>query len=143
MLATPDPIHRFISIPIPVNFITRLEEYNAIFGQQQIENIYFTISLMKQKNKQDRIDNLVKSNIQKCVAWCTKYNVPYSISVINNNITNTNNTNNYETKLAPPPGLPIPHNLLNQPLSDFLVDASKSAVPNTSGTALLRNVLRL
>jgi 23S rRNA U2552 (ribose-2'-O)-methylase RlmE/FtsJ len=145
MLATPDPIHRFISIPIPVNLITRLEEYNAIFGQQQIENIYFTISLMKQKNKQDRIDNLVKSNIQKCVAWCTKYNVPYSISVINNNITNANNTNNYDTKLAPPPGLPIPPNLLNQPLSDFRDDASTNALPQADacGTALLRNILRL
>jgi hypothetical protein len=77
MVATDKYVNRFIAIPTPVSFITRLEEYNAIFGQQQIENIYFTISLIKNKNKQDRIDNLIKANIQKCIAWCVKYNVPY------------------------------------------------------------------
>jgi len=70
-------IHRFIQLPIPVNFIVRLEEYNAIFGQQQIENIYYTISLTKHKNKQEKIENLIKTNIQKCISWCLRYNVPY------------------------------------------------------------------
>jgi hypothetical protein len=82
MMSTDQHIHRFINIPIPLSFMTRLEEYNAIFGQQQIENIYYTISLIKNKNRQDKIDNLIKTNIQKCVAWCIKYNVPYII--INN-----------------------------------------------------------
>jgi len=81
-MSTDQHIHRFINIPIPLSFVTRLEEYNAIFGQQQIENIYYTISLIKNKNRQDKIDNLIKTNIQKCVAWCIKYNVPYII--INN-----------------------------------------------------------
>jgi len=86
-------IHRFISIPTPINFTTRLEEYNAIFGQQQIENIYFTISLIKNKNKQDKIDHLIKSNIQKCINWCIKYNVPYITIAINSNIfTNANDS---------------------------------------------------
>jgi 23S rRNA U2552 (ribose-2'-O)-methylase RlmE/FtsJ len=72
-------ISRFLSISISHFFITRIEEYNAIFGQQQIENIHYTISLIDNKNKQEKIDNLIKSNIQKCVAWCTKYNVSYNI----------------------------------------------------------------
>jgi 23S rRNA U2552 (ribose-2'-O)-methylase RlmE/FtsJ len=71
-------IHRFININIPLGFIVRLEEYNAIFGQQQIENIYYTLSLIKNKNKQEKIDNLIKTNIQKCVLWCIKYNIPYN-----------------------------------------------------------------
>ena len=89
MMSSEQHIHRFINIPIPLSFVTRLEEYNAIFGQQQIENIYFTISLIKNKNRQDKIDNLIKTNIQKCIAWCIKYNVPYNI-ITNNIISNTN-----------------------------------------------------
>ena len=77
MMSSDRFVHRFINISIPINFVTRLEEYNAIFGQQQIENIYYTISLIKNKNKQDKIDNLIKTNVQKCVSWCNKYNVPY------------------------------------------------------------------
>lgn len=68
-------IHRFLNIPIPFFFINKLEEFNAIFGQQQIENIHYTISLISSKHKQDKIDNLIKLNIQKCVQWCNKNNV--------------------------------------------------------------------
>ena len=77
MLSSDKYVCRFINISIPINFVTRLEEYNAIFGQQQIENIYYTISLIKNKNRQDKIDNLIKTNVQKCISWCNKYNVPY------------------------------------------------------------------
>lgn len=143
MLTTQDAIHRFISIPIPVNFITRLEEYNAIFGQQQIENIYFTISLMKQKNKQDRIDNLIKSNIQKCVAWCTKYNVPYSNSVITATSYAPNSfAQPQQAKLAAPPGLPTPVNILHRPLNEIVTHTeSDLSSDNLSSTTMLRNVL--
>jgi 23S rRNA U2552 (ribose-2'-O)-methylase RlmE/FtsJ len=79
-------INRFISIPIPYSFIIKLEEYNAIIGQQQIENIHYTISLIENKHKQDKIDNLIKTNIQKCIQWCTKYNIPYNPILTNNNI---------------------------------------------------------
>ena len=33
-------IYRFLSIPINSYFLNKLEELNAIFGQQQIENIH-------------------------------------------------------------------------------------------------------
>jgi len=72
-------ISRFLSIPVSYFFTARIEEYNAIFGQQQIENIHYTISLIDNKNKQEKIDNLIKTNIQKCVAWCMKYNVLHNI----------------------------------------------------------------
>ena len=77
MISSQDYIERFINIPIPLSFIIRLEEYNAIFGQQQIENIYYTLSLIKNKNKQEKIDNLIKNNIQKSMLWCIKFNVSY------------------------------------------------------------------
>jgi 23S rRNA U2552 (ribose-2'-O)-methylase RlmE/FtsJ len=70
-------VYRFLNIPLSNIFTTRIEEYNAIFGQQQIENIHYTISLIENKHKNEKIDALIKQNTQRCVNWCIKYNVPY------------------------------------------------------------------
>ena len=70
-------VGRFLSMHIPHYYLTRLEEYNSIFGQQQMETIYSTLVLMENKNT-DRIDSMVKSNLQKCIQWCVKYNVDYN-----------------------------------------------------------------
>jgi 23S rRNA U2552 (ribose-2'-O)-methylase RlmE/FtsJ len=66
---------RFLSRELPLLFLSRMEEYNAIFGQQQIENIYYTLSLMEHKYKSEKMETLVKSNVQKCMQWCAKFNV--------------------------------------------------------------------
>lgn len=71
-------IHHFLSIPISYYFLKKVEEYNAIFGQQQIENIHYTISLIENKHKQEKIDSLIKTNIQKCTHWCMKNSVPFN-----------------------------------------------------------------
>ena len=68
-------ICRFLNVPLNVFFISRIEELNAIFGQQQIENIYNTISLIESKNKGEKIITLVKGNIEKCIYWCMKHNI--------------------------------------------------------------------
>ena len=72
-------IHRFLSIPINAYFLNKLEELNAIFGQQQIENIHYTVSLIENKHKQEKINNLIKNNLRKCVNWCMKHNVDYNV----------------------------------------------------------------
>lgn len=79
-------IHRFVSMPIPYCFVSKIEEYNAILGQQQIENIHYTISLIENKHKQDKIDNLIKINLQKCIQWCTKYNVQFQPIITTTNV---------------------------------------------------------
>lgn len=79
-------VHRFINIPLSYCFVIKLEEYNAIIGQQQIENIHYTISLIENKHKQEKIDCLIRTNVQKCIHWCTKYNIPYQQIITNNNI---------------------------------------------------------
>jgi hypothetical protein len=56
-----------------------MEEYNAIFGQKQIQNINYTLSLMETKTKLDKIESLIKINIQKSMDWCTKYNISYNV----------------------------------------------------------------
>jgi 23S rRNA U2552 (ribose-2'-O)-methylase RlmE/FtsJ len=68
-------ICRFLNIPLNVFFVARIEESNAIFGQQQIENIYNTISLIESKNKGEKMNTLIKMNIEKCIYWCAKHNI--------------------------------------------------------------------
>lgn len=86
MTTTKNHILRFLNTNISNQFLTRLEEFNSIFGQQQIENIYFTLSLIETKNKDEKIETLLKNNVQKCIHWCTKYEVPYHFIMNNSNI---------------------------------------------------------
>jgi hypothetical protein len=81
MLSDEQNIKRFLNISVSYYFINKIEEYNAIFGQQQIENIHYTISLIENLYKQDKIDNLVKVNIQKCIQWCIKHNISRELTV--------------------------------------------------------------
>jgi 23S rRNA U2552 (ribose-2'-O)-methylase RlmE/FtsJ len=67
-------IGRLLNKSIPQYFITKLEEYNCIFGEQQIYNIYYTLSLIETK-KTDKIENLIKTNIQKSISWCERHNI--------------------------------------------------------------------
>jgi 23S rRNA U2552 (ribose-2'-O)-methylase RlmE/FtsJ len=77
-------IHRFLNIPLSYYFLLKLEEYNSIFGQQQIENIHFTTSLIEIKQKQEKIDGLIKTNIQKCIQWCKKNGIEANNYITNN-----------------------------------------------------------
>jgi 23S rRNA U2552 (ribose-2'-O)-methylase RlmE/FtsJ len=79
-------IHRFLTAPLSHCFITKIEEINAILGQQQIENIHYTISLIENKHKQEKIDNLIRINIQKCSQWCIRNNIDHHIFNQNSNI---------------------------------------------------------
>ena len=79
------PLNRFINIPLSLLFTTKMEEYNAIFGQQQIENIHYTLNLIDTHNKVDKYNSLLKNNIKKSIDWCVKY------GVLHNNITLANN----------------------------------------------------
>lgn len=67
---------RYLNIPIQNFFLQKMEEYNAIFGQKQIQNIHYTLSLIDHKNKSEKIEHLTKTNIQKCVDWCIKNGEP-------------------------------------------------------------------
>lgn len=59
-------------------FTSKLEEYNIIFGQQQIENIHTTLNLLlSEKYGGHTIHKIVKINIQKCVLWCIKHKIEY------------------------------------------------------------------
>jgi cap1 methyltransferase len=71
-------VERILSIDIPLQFLTKMEEYNAIFGQYQISNIHYTLSLLDRHMKPEKIDSMVKYNVSKCITWCIKHHVPYN-----------------------------------------------------------------
>ena len=79
MILEDNYVHRFLEFPISYIFLIKLEEYNAIFGERQIENIQYTLSLIENKSKQERINMLINTNIQKCINWCIKYKIEYNI----------------------------------------------------------------
>jgi hypothetical protein len=69
-------ITSLINYEIPYYFTMKLDDINIIFGQQQLESLDLVINILKNKNKQDKIESLKKTNIQKSVAWCEKYKIP-------------------------------------------------------------------
>ena len=53
-----------------------MEEINSVIGQQQIEYINSTIELIE-NNDPEKLNKLIKTNVQKCVNWCIKYKIPH------------------------------------------------------------------
>jgi 23S rRNA U2552 (ribose-2'-O)-methylase RlmE/FtsJ len=70
-------IHRFLNIRIPSFFLKKIEELNGIMCQKQIHNIYYTICLVDMKLKTDKIDHLIKTNVQKSIEWCNKNKIDH------------------------------------------------------------------
>jgi 23S rRNA U2552 (ribose-2'-O)-methylase RlmE/FtsJ len=74
---------RFLNCNIANLFLNKLEEFNSVFGQQQIETITNTINCIEYKNKSDKLDNMVKMNIQKSISWCVKHDIDYNYNISN------------------------------------------------------------
>ena len=71
-------------------FLIKLEEINAVFGQQQIENIHFTLSLIDKSGKHERVEKIIAQNVQKCIQWCIEHGIYYN--VYSGSDSNSNNT---------------------------------------------------
>ncbi len=71
-------IHSILNSQIPYYFVNKIEEINAVLGQQQLETISQIINIMISKNKDDKIENMKRTNIQKCIQWCEKYKLPHN-----------------------------------------------------------------
>ncbi len=63
---------------IPYYFLNKIEESNSVIGQQQLEAYDQVINIFKNKNKNDKIDSLKRSHIQKCIQWCEKNQLPHN-----------------------------------------------------------------
>jgi hypothetical protein len=71
-------IHSLLKNDIPYYFLNKIEESNAVIGQQQLESYDQIINIFKNKNKEDKVDNLKRNHIQKCIQWCEKNQIPHN-----------------------------------------------------------------
>tara|TARA_B100001093_G_C26763361_1_gene986729 strand:+ start:38 stop:631 length:594 start_codon:yes stop_codon:yes gene_type:complete len=79
-LTSDNKIERFLDKNIHYIYVNKIEDINAIMGQQQLENILSTLYLID-NNKQDKLENIKKNNIQKCIQWCIKNKLPYNKNI--------------------------------------------------------------
>ena len=82
---TKKTIVRVLNINIPYLYINKLEDINAILGQQQLENILYTLHLLD-NNKSEKLEIIKKNNIQKCIQWCIKNSLPFYKNINQSNI---------------------------------------------------------
>ena len=71
-------ISSILNFELDYYYSNKIEEYNAIFGQQQIGNINTTLSLISCKNKNERLETLKKNHVQKSIQWCDRNNISYN-----------------------------------------------------------------
>jgi hypothetical protein len=65
-------IGSFVNVEIPLYFCNKLDDINIILGQQQLESLDQTINLLKNKNREDKIEIIKRLNVQKSIQWCEK-----------------------------------------------------------------------
>jgi len=58
-------------------FLNKIEEMNAMVSFQQIENITSTLSIITNHRNAEKLDHYKKTNVNKCIAWCEYYEIPY------------------------------------------------------------------
>jgi hypothetical protein len=71
-------IHSLLKNEIPYYFLNKIEESNAVIGQQQLESYDQIINIFKNKNKEDKVDTLKRNHILKCIQWCEKNQIPHN-----------------------------------------------------------------
>lgn len=73
---TNDFFINIINNDIPFYFINKIDDINIILGQQILESLNQLVNILKNKNRELKLENLKKINIQKCIQWCEKFNIP-------------------------------------------------------------------
>jgi len=71
-------IASLINDELPYYFLNKLEESNAVIGQQQLEAYDQIINIFKNKNRDEKIEILKRQHIQKCIQWCEKNQLPHN-----------------------------------------------------------------
>ena len=84
-------ITSILNVELNTYYISKLNEINAIFTQQQIDNILNTIKLIYYKDKsKDKLEIMKNQNIKKCMTWCIEHRIPYNNNYASTNIFLTN-----------------------------------------------------
>ena len=87
-------INRFLNIDINFKYLSTVREINTILSQQQIQNISKTLKLVENTDrKKEKYTAQHNKNIQKCIQWCVKHQIPYNKFNQTNIFLNKNRTN--------------------------------------------------
>lgn len=90
-----DIIHSILNNELPSYLLNKVEESNIIIGHQQLYVMDQLISIIKNKNIEDKLEALKKYHIQKSIQWCEKYKIPYNKFLEKINIFLPNETENH------------------------------------------------
>jgi hypothetical protein len=71
-------VESLISENLSAYFMNKIEDSNINIGHQQIEHLDLLLHIIKNKNRDDKIDALKKNNIIKCIQWCEKFKIPHN-----------------------------------------------------------------
>jgi hypothetical protein len=69
-------VSSMINEKLPVYFLNKIEDSNIIIGHTQLEYYDQLVNIIKHKNPNEKIETIRKNNIQKCILWCEKLNIP-------------------------------------------------------------------
>jgi 23S rRNA U2552 (ribose-2'-O)-methylase RlmE/FtsJ len=75
-----------LSLEHDSHFLNKIEECNAVVGQQQMETINATIHLILNKGHTEKLESMKRHNVLKCISWCDKHGIPYNKLIQSNNI---------------------------------------------------------
>lgn len=59
-------------------FLNKIEDMNAMVSFQQIENITSTLSIITNHRNSEKLEQYKRANVNKCIAWCEKYEIPHN-----------------------------------------------------------------
>jgi len=71
-------ISSLINRDLPYYFLNKIEESNIIIGHQQLEQHNLLINIIKNKNRDEKIETIKKNHIYKCIQWCERHKIPYN-----------------------------------------------------------------
>ena len=79
-------ITSIIENDLPYYLLNKIEESNLVIGRQQLEAYDQIINICKNKNREEKVENLKRIHIQKCIQWCEKNQLPHNKFTDNVNI---------------------------------------------------------
>jgi len=112
-------------------FINKIEEMNAMVSFQQIDNITSTLSIITNHRNTEKLEHYKKSNVNRCIAWCEHYDIPYNV-----HHASVHSTNIFLNRTCTVVGTPLP---IQQ--NALTVTASSVTLGHTGTTGSVMNTI--
>tara|TARA_Y100000389_G_C17471366_1_gene531525 strand:- start:1260 stop:2432 length:1173 start_codon:yes stop_codon:yes gene_type:complete len=80
-------VNKILNHDLNCYFLNKVQEINAIYGQQQIEKILTTVNYIHDESSlKEKLNKIKKVNIEKCKKWCKDYNQPITEGFISSTV---------------------------------------------------------